>query len=399
MDDSVPSSSGVILTPINFTEFHRSIKDQLIDMPDEYTAVIDGHDYVVPDPPAMTDVMFDISTKKPSDRLMYPATEAGNRAYMEAGLSYKRDLKEIRTYLGKILKITVMSISDQSKSIMKAVGDYDKAIKNVAAFWRLIKESHTATSDREIFNSFINLVSYKQSHGFLTYLAEFTKRSDDVVKSIVDFDKMNAHQFMDVIKKVMLMTGVDQDEFKQVIDSVLDSKESLNFIDLQKRMTQFHINSQDKSLMPSNGLGYLGTGTSRSAPSPSKSPQVLAVCYDCKERFSWALSASSGLPFQRCPECQRTYNMNRNRKDEKVEKNMSKNEMIAKQDKLKKAAAEDAASKSENLKSKVKVPPKIIPAIKKVNNLPKSNKSISFSSNDSESKSDNFGVESDEESY
>ena len=393
MDSLNTGSNGVILNPLNYTQYIQSIKNQFADTNAEYLHVLDGEVYVMPVAPSLNDKILDLSTGKPTNRDMFPSTDVGNKAYMEACNTYKKELKELQMIFGKIMKVTLMSISESSECIMKAYGDFEKAKENVATFWKLLKESHQSTSDREINNQLYRFINCKQGDSnFLTHLANFNKVSLEVQDAIPNFINLSSTELMDIFKKVLLMNGIDKEFFKQVIDNELDSNNASSYTELQKRLAQFFRNSTDSSLASFDAAGYAAFGSVKVIPVIPKKVDLRSECYDCNEEFTYAINAKSGLPFQRCLKCSQKRNTIRTHtnKNEKPTKNLSLTELHALMEAQKKAAAADVETKLAASKSSSKT----APAIKKKTAALPAKKGTTMTplvENDNE-----FGVESDD---
>lgn len=397
--------SGVILTPYNFNQFHDYMKNQCMDLPRDLTIAIDGITPARAKAPSTLDTIMDLSTGLSTNRLKFAETDLGNRAYNDACNIYKKEMKETEAALGKILKLTLQLISPQSESMMKAYGDFDKAKEDAGAFWRLIKNSHLTTSSRETFNALHRLVNCKQNgENYLSYLATFNKMSLEFQESVNDFDKLSSTQLMDVLKKVLIMTGVDKENFKQVIDNILDSAETKSFADVQRRMTQYYRNSLDNEVGLGNATGYAATNKSPNRAT-MKSPDIVCVCSDCNEKFPYQLSARTGKIFQRCHGCQRRHNnvtkdIDRNRM-EKATKNLSLSELLSLQENQKKAtvAAIESQLASKKIPLRVgSVTPKKTAAVTTASKKSSSDVYESQSRQDDEDLEEEFGLVSGGES-
>ena len=395
MDSLNAGPNGLMLSPLNYTQYLQSIKNQFADTNAEYLHVLDGKVYVMPVAPSLNDKILDLSTGLPTNRDMFPSSDVGNKAYMEACNTYKKELKELQMIFGKMMKVTLMSISEPSECIMKAYGDFEKAKENVATFWKLLKESHQSTSDREIHNQLCRFINCKQGDSnFLTHLSNFNKVSLEVQEAIPNFAKLKSTELMDIFKKVLLMNGIDKEFFKQVIDNELDSNNAHSYTELQKRLTQFFRNSTDSSLVPYNAAGYAGIGSAKVIPIISKKVTIHSECYDCNKEFDYAISAKTGLPFQRCLLCSQKHNILRNNanKNEKATKNLSLTELNAMVEAKKKAAAAVVETKLAASKSSSKTDP-VIKKKTTTTTVPakKGTAMISTEENNNE-----FGVESDD---
>jgi hypothetical protein len=368
-----------------------------MNIPKEITEVLEGKTFVNSPAPSPDDMIKDVSTGMKTSRPMFADTDSGNRAYNEAVNAYLRECKVNAAHLGSILKTTINSLSADSISIMKSYGDYEKAKEDAGAFWKLIKDSHKATSDRETFNSLFRLVNIKQEgDNFLTYLALFNKAAHEFQDSVEDFDNLSATQLMDVLKKVLLMTGVDKDAFKQVTDNILDSPDKKEFIEVQRRLTQYYRNTLDRDISPVNANGYAaGKGKFQGKAATN----IKSICKDCKELFPHQVNATTGRVFDRCITCNRRNHQERSadkRKTESPIKNLSLEEIAKIQEGRRKTDADavEAKLKLNNGKKSTTV----IPKKAGVSNTPIARKSTKFLPMDDElnNEFDNFGVESDE---
>ena len=389
MESPSTTSAGLTLDPLNYTQYLQSMKNQFADTNAEYLCVFNGQPYQMPQAPSLADKILDLSTQLPTNRDMFPATDAGNKAYVDACNTYKKELKELKAIFGKMMKVTLMSISEPSESIMKAYGDFEKAKENIADLWKLLRDSHQSTSDREIHNQLSRFINCKQNDSnFLTYLAVFNKVALEVQECIPNFINLTSTELMDIFKKVLLMNGIDKIFFKQVLDNELDSNSAHSFTEVQKRLTQFLRNSTDSSLTPFNSAGY-GAKIQHS-PQVSKVP-IQCECYKCHKMFPYVISAITGLPFQLCKLCadERSVLRRNSSKNEKAVKNHTLSEIQAIQDAQKKVAAAEVESK---LAAKKAAPPKPSAPAKKPAILPAKKGKTVISTDDA----DEFGVESDD---
>jgi hypothetical protein len=321
---------------------------------------------------------------------MFPSTDAGNKAYVDACNIYKKEVKEINAILGKMIKVTLMSISEPSESIMKAFGDFEKAKENIADFWKLLRDSHQCTSDREINNQLNRFINCKQNDSnFLTFLANFNKIALEVQECIPNFTNLTSTQLLDTFKKVILMNGIDKEFFKQVIDNELDSNNAHSYSELQKRLTQFVRNSTDSSLTQYTGVGY---GAKIQPSSQISKVPIQCECYKCHKLFAYVISAITGLPFQLCKSCadERSVLRRNSNKSEKAVKNHSLTEIQAMQEAQKKVAAAEVENKLAA--KKVAAPSKQPAPAKKPSVLP-AKKGKTVVPNDD---ADEFGAESDD---